>query len=152
MLAHHQPKNLKLIVIVLLIIAILVAIAGIALRFQSQSRTQAWTDTQAVPTVRLIKLGGTAGGSFSLPGDVEAFVNASINAQVSGTVQKWFVDIGAPVKAGQLMAQLDPRPYQAVLEQARGQLARDAATLANDQKDWSATKPWRHRTRFRSSS
>jgi RND family efflux transporter MFP subunit len=134
-LAHHQPQKLKLIGIVALVIAVLVAAAGIVLRLLSDDHTQAWTDAQAVPTVRLISLGGTAVGNFTLPGDVEAFVNAVINAQVSGTVQKWFVDIGAPVKAGQLMAQLDPRPYQATLDQARGQLARDVATLANNQKD-----------------
>ncbi len=50
-------------------------------------------------------------------------------------MQKWFVDIGTPVKQGQLLAQIDPRTYQAALNQAKGALARDAATLSNAKID-----------------
>ena len=39
-------------------------------------------------------------------------------------------DIGAMVKTGDLVAQIDPRSYQAALAQAQGQLARDSATMA----------------------
>ena len=97
--------------------------------------TRQWTDEQAVTPVQLITLAGATGGDFTLPGDIQAFTTAAINAQVSGTIQKWFVDIGAPVKQGQILAQIDPRTYEAALAQARGQLARDAATLANARVD-----------------
>jgi RND family efflux transporter MFP subunit len=50
-------------------------------------------------------------------------------------VQNWLVDIGTPVKAGQLLAQIDPRPYQAALDQAQGNLARDTANLSEAQLD-----------------
>ena len=80
------------------------------------------------------------------------FTNAPIYAQISGTVQKWYVDIGAQVKAGDLLAQIDPRTYQAALDQAKGQLARDSATLANAKVDLAAIRRWRRRTRFRPSS
>ena len=66
---------------------------------------------------------------------MEPFVNAPIYAQVSGYLQKWYFDIGAKVKKGDLLAQIDPRTYQAALEQAKGSLARDAATLANAKVD-----------------
>jgi RND family efflux transporter MFP subunit len=50
-------------------------------------------------------------------------------------MQKWYFDIGAKVKQGQLLAQIDPRTYQAVLDQSKGTLARDSATLANARVD-----------------
>ena len=50
-------------------------------------------------------------------------------------MQNWFTDIGTPVKAGELLAQIDPRPYQAVLDQAKGALARDSANLTEVQLD-----------------
>ena len=76
-----------------------------------------------------------SGGALSLPGDVEAFINAPIYAQVSGYLQKWYFDIGAKVKKNELLAQIDPRTYQAALAQAKGALARDSATLANARVD-----------------
>jgi RND family efflux transporter MFP subunit len=66
---------------------------------------------------------------------VEAFTNAPIYAQVSGYLQKWYFDIGAKVKKGALLAQIDPSTYQAALAQAKGALARDSATLANAKVD-----------------
>jgi RND family efflux transporter MFP subunit len=134
-LAHHRPKRLRLIGLLLAGAAVAVAVIGLATRYVDSRDTRDWTQAQAVPTVQLIALKGTTGRDFILPGDVQAFTTATINAQVSGTIQKWFVDIGTPVKAGQILAQIDPRPYQAALAQARGQLAKDAATLANTQLD-----------------
>jgi len=54
---------------------------------------------------------------------------------VGGYVQKWNFDIGAKVKKGDLLVQIDPRTYEAALAQARGTLARDSATLANTKVD-----------------
>ena len=51
-------------------------------------------------------------------------------------MQKWYVDIGAKVKTGDLLAQIDPRPYQASLDVVKGQLARDQANLANAKLDY----------------
>ncbi len=134
-LAHRTPPRLKLAGLVLAAIAILAAGAGIAFRLMDARRTVQWTNEQAVPAVQVIALKGTGGGDFTLPGDIQAFTTATINAQVSGTVQKWFADIGAKVKEGQLLAQIDPRPTEAALAQAKGQLARDSATLANAKVD-----------------
>ncbi len=135
-LRHSKPPRLKAAGIAILCLAIAVVVIGGALRFYNNSRTKAWTDDQLVPTVQTITLhGAKAGADMTLPGDVQAFVNAPIYAQVSGVVQKWFVDIGGKVKAGDVLAQIDPRSYQAALDQARGQLARDSATLANAKVD-----------------
>ena len=134
-LAHHTPRKLKLAGFVLAGLAVAVAVAGLVTRAAENSDTRQWTDQQAITPVRLIALQGASGGDFTLPGEIQAFTTATINAQVSGTIQKWFVDIGAAVNQGQLLAQIDPRPYQAALAQAQGQMARDAATLANARTD-----------------
>jgi RND family efflux transporter MFP subunit len=135
-LRNVMPPRLKFYGVVALCVAALIVVAGLGLRFYSSVNTRNWTEAQAIPSVQIIRLAGTkAGGQLELAGDVQAFTNAPIYAQISGTVQKWYVDIGATVKAGDLLAQIDARSYQAALAQARGQLARDAATLANAKVD-----------------
>jgi RND family efflux transporter MFP subunit len=137
-LRHAAPPRLKFYGVVALVIAAVIVVAGLGLRFYSGARTEQWTEDQAVPSVQTITLKGTkAGGALDLPGDVEPFINAPIYAQISGTVQKWYVDIGGAVKEGDILAQIDPRPYQAALGQAQGALARDSANLANAKVDLS---------------
>jgi RND family efflux transporter MFP subunit len=135
-LRHSMPPRLKFFGMVALCAAGVIVAAGLALRFYASMTTAQWTEDQAIPSVLTIQLKGTkAGGNLDLPGDIQAFSNAPIYAQISGTVQKWYVDIGAHVKAGDILAQIDPRNYQAALDQAHGQLARDSATLANARVD-----------------
>lgn len=136
MLRHQAPRGLKRAGIIVLCVAGAVAVVGIGWRLYQRHDARTWTDDQAIQTVQVITPGkANSGGTLSLPGQMQAFVNAPIYAQVSGYVQNWFVDIGTPVKAGQLLAQIDPRPYQAALDQARGALARDSAILANARLD-----------------
>jgi len=66
-------------------------------------------------------------------GTLDGLVNADVRAQVTGYLQKQGYQEGAFVKQGQLLFQIDPRPFQAVLDQAQGQLAQAKATLANAQ-------------------
>jgi RND family efflux transporter MFP subunit len=136
-LLHHTAlPGLKRWVRIAVVAAVAIAMLGIGWRLWKSHNTAQWTDDQAVPTVQIIKLANTRkGGTLSLPGDVEAFINAPIYAQVSGYLQKWYFDIGAKVKKGDLLAQIDPRTYQAALAQAKGALARDTATLANAKVD-----------------
>lgn len=133
---HTTPPGLKRWGRLAVVIAIVIAVLGIGWRLWKSHNTAQWTDDQAVPTVQLITLAkAKTGGVLTLPGDVEAFINAPIYAQVSGYLQKWYFDIGAKVKKNDLLAQIDPRTYQAALEQAKGALARDSATLANAKVD-----------------
>lgn len=134
-LRYRTPKNLKSFGIIGLSIILLIVTIGLAVRLVERHETLSWTTDQAIPTVQLITLHRARGGDLILPGDVQAFTVATIYAQISGYVQQWFVDIGTPVKAGQLLAQIDPRPYQAALDQARGQLARDTANLGEAELD-----------------
>ncbi|MBA2590627.1 MAG: efflux RND transporter periplasmic adaptor subunit [Alphaproteobacteria bacterium] len=68
-------------------------------------------------------------------GTVTPLSTATVRPQVGGMLIKLNFTEGQMVKAGETLAQIDPRPYQASLDQARGQLARDAATLANAKVD-----------------
>jgi len=138
LLRHTTPPGLKRWGRMALIAAIVIAVSGIGWRLWKSHNTAVWTEDQAVPTVQVIKLKTAKnGGNLTLPGDLQAFASAPIYAQVSGYVQKWNFDIGAKVKKGDLLAQIDPRSYEAALAQAKGALARDSATLANARVDLS---------------
>ena len=64
-------------------------------------------------------------------GTLDGLVNADVRAQVTGYIVKQGYQEGAFVKQGQLLFQIDPRPFQAALDQAEGQLAQAEANLAN---------------------
>jgi membrane fusion protein (multidrug efflux system) len=64
-------------------------------------------------------------------GTLEGYVNAQIQPQVSGYLIRQDYQEGAFVKKGQLLFEIDPRPFQAVLDQAKGQLAQAEAQRAN---------------------
>src|ERR1700731_5195341 len=66
-------------------------------------------------------------------GSLDGLVNADVRAQVTGYLLKQGYQEGAFVKQGQLLFQIDPRPFQAALDQAQGQLAQAKASLANAQ-------------------
>jgi membrane fusion protein (multidrug efflux system) len=64
-------------------------------------------------------------------GTLDGFTNADVRAQVSGYLLRQGYQEGAFVKKGQLLFEIDPRPFQAALDQAQGQLAQATAQLAN---------------------
>src|SRR3984957_1793311 len=64
-------------------------------------------------------------------GTLEGYVNAQIQPQVSGYLIRQDYHEGGLVRKGQLLFEIDPRPFQAVLDQAKGQLAQAEAQMAN---------------------
>jgi membrane fusion protein (multidrug efflux system) len=64
-------------------------------------------------------------------GTLDGFSNADVRAQVTGYLLRQGYQEGAFVKKGQLLFEIDPRPFQAALDQAEGQLAQARAQLAN---------------------
>jgi RND family efflux transporter MFP subunit len=66
-------------------------------------------------------------------GTLDGLTNADVRAQVTGYIMRQGYQEGAFVKKGQLLFEIDPRPFQAALDQAEGQLAQAKAALANAQ-------------------
>jgi len=64
-------------------------------------------------------------------GTLEGYVNAQISPQVNGYLIRQDYHEGAFVKKGQVLFEIDPRPFQAVLDQAKAQLAQAEAQMAN---------------------
>lgn len=68
-------------------------------------------------------------------GTVQAFQTVTIRARVDGTLDKVLFTEGQTVKPGEVLALLDPRPYQAILDQALAKKAADEASLASVRSD-----------------
>lgn len=85
----------------------------------------------SVATVRQQDLRVTLGAI----GNISALNTAVVRAKVEGELRALRFREGELVKAGQLLAEIDPRSYQVALSQAQGQLARDQAQLKNAQLD-----------------
>lgn len=64
-------------------------------------------------------------------GSAVALQSVAVRPQVDGRIDKIFFEEGKPVKAGEVLAQIDPRPFKIALQQAQANLARDRATLDN---------------------
>ena len=74
-------------------------------------------------------------------GTVEAYNTVDIHAQVTGTIERIGFVEGQTVHPGSLIAQLDPRPFQAALEEAQANLKRDQAQLTNAQVNLNRFNP-----------
>jgi multidrug efflux system membrane fusion protein len=68
-------------------------------------------------------------------GTVTTLANVTVRTQISGTLQKILFTEGQIVHAGDVIAQIDPRPYEAALQTAQGNLRRDQALLADARLD-----------------
>ena len=133
-------RRLKLTATVAAAAAILIVGVGAFSRVLAHQELKTWNEAQAIPTVALASLRGVDdGGGLLLPGEVQAFTAAPIHARVSGYLKRWYVDIGAPVKAGQLLAEVETPDLDQQLSQARADLA---TATANQQLAVTTAKRW----------
>src|ERR1043166_6815856 len=72
---------------------------------------------------------GPITGAVTATGTLNPVQNVQVGSQVSGNIQKLFVDFNSTVKAGQVIAQIDPVVFQASVNQAEGDLANARAAL-----------------------
>jgi RND family efflux transporter MFP subunit len=102
----------------------LVVVNGIWSRSSSEAQLKELASATAIPTVAVVAPDRAANkSSLDLPGRLEAYSRAPIYARVSGFLKAWHVDIGAPVKAGQLLAEIEAPDLDQQLLQARAALA-----------------------------
>src|ERR1700722_16875033 len=109
--------------------AVLVVVTGIRAREDASAKLREWTDDQAIPTVAVVVPDARAlSPTFDLPGRLEAYYRAPIFARVNGYLKSWSVDIGARVKAGQVIAEIEAPDLDQQLLQARADLANAQAS------------------------
>jgi multidrug efflux system membrane fusion protein len=86
-----------------------------------------------------VRVGAVALGDMPLTidalGTVTPFETVTIKTQIAGALQNVGFTEGQTVRSGDFLAQIDPRPYEAALAQAKGQLAKDQALLGQAQSD-----------------
>src|SRR5438309_10553257 len=108
---------------------IVVVVTGIRSREEASARLREWTDNQAIPTVAVVLPDARVlNPSIDLPGRLEAYYRAPIFARVSGYLKSWSADIGAKVKAGQVIAEIEAPDLDQQLLQARADLASQEAS------------------------
>ncbi len=138
-LRHTRPRWLKTAGVAALCAAVAFAVIGVVTRVSADQQVKHWTDTQSVPTVSVISLNNAGAQSLVLPGDVQAFNSAPIFARVSGYLKAWYVDIGAPVKAGQTLAEIDTPDLDQQLLMAKADLG---TALANQHLSQTTAVRW----------
>jgi multidrug efflux system membrane fusion protein len=161
--ATAKPKRRRWLTWLLWLI-VLVAIGAGVYHFVAQGKTQQ-ADTGSAGNSGGSKRGGAAGANRPMPvvaatvrsGDINVYLNGLgsavplnsviVKTQVSGQLMSVNFREGQLVKRGDVLAQVDPRPYQVQLTQAEGTMARDQALLKNAQIDLE-----RYRTLFEQDS
>ena len=122
--ARKPFRRLKLAAATVVLLAAGIVVEGVATRAAEHSRLKDWTEAQALPTVAVITPANSANAhGLELPGRLEAYARAPIYARVSGYLKSWKYDIGAQVKAGAVLAELETPDLDQQLLQARADLA-----------------------------
>jgi RND family efflux transporter MFP subunit len=118
------PRRLRFVGIVALAAAIGLGALGIWSRIHEDHTLKKKADADAVPIVSLVdQRHDDSQQQLVLPGNVQAFYDAPIYARVPGYLKKWYFDIGASVKAGDVLAEIETPEIDQQLEQARADLA-----------------------------
>lgn len=123
------------------VFALCLAAWGIVSRLSARTTLAATSLELSTPTVRTIKpTSGSSSEQLALPGSVRAYFEAMIFARTNGYVRSWLTDIGAHVKKGQLLAEIDTPEIDEQLRQARADLS---VAQANFQFAHTTDERWR---------
>jgi len=129
--ARPRRGGLAVAGLVALAVGGFVVASGLWNRNASEAKLKEWTDAQAVPTVSVVEPSKSGNQTtLDLPGRLEAYTRAPIYARVGGFLKAWHVDIGAVVKAGQLLAEIEAPDLDQQLLQAKASLASAQAAEA----------------------
>jgi membrane fusion protein (multidrug efflux system) len=121
--------KLGIVAVLAVCVAAAIVVTGIRARARSETELRTWTDTQAIPTVAVaLPDAKLLNATIDLPGRLEAYYRAPIFARVSGYLKSWNADIGAKVKAGQVIAEIEAPDLDQQLLQARADLASQQAS------------------------
>jgi RND family efflux transporter MFP subunit len=120
----------KLFGLGLTVIAAALVVTGLMSRHLQAEQLKDNAADHNIPTVTLLSAADVKATPLVLPARIEAWSRAPIYARVSGYLKDWKVDIGAPVKAGQLLAEIETPDLDQQLLQAKAELVTARANLA----------------------
>jgi len=133
---EERPPDQRVGFIALVLVLGLAVVLGIVIYIGIRSRVSAQADLKveteqaAITTVSVIHPTSSAPLlEIALPGNTQAFIDAPIFARTNGYLKKWYFDIGARVKKGQLLAEIETPEVDRQLQQARADLETAQANL-----------------------
>ncbi len=127
---ENRSRHRWLIVIVVVLAVGGVLVSGVLPRIQARANLRKETLELAAPAVSVIHPQRSAPAQeIVLPANVQAFIDSPIYARTNGYLKRWYVDIGAHVKTGQLLAEIDTPELNQQLRQARADLSTAEANL-----------------------
>ena len=125
----RAPKHWLGLAIAVIVVAALL-ISGIWSRVKARTTLNAETAQLALPAVSVVSPKQTApADEIILPGNVQPYITSPIYARTNGYLKKWYFDIGAHVKQGQLLAVIETPEVDQQLQQARSNLLTAQANL-----------------------
>lgn len=125
-----RPRRTWLPASVIVVVAAAILIAGISSRLKARANLDTVTAQIAVPSVSVAQPKQAAPAQeVVLPGSIQPFISSPVYARTDGYLKKWYFDIGAHVKAGQLLATIQAPEIDEQLAQARSTLATADANL-----------------------
>jgi RND family efflux transporter MFP subunit len=126
---HAEPTPSKLpgwalpVLVLMVIVLAIVIYSGIHERAHAETALGASTEKAAISIVNIVHpVPGAASQDIVLPGSTQPFSDTPIYARTNGYLKRWYVDIGAHVQQGQLLAEIDTPEVDQQLEQARADL------------------------------
>ena len=125
-----RPGRLWLWALLAFLLLAIVVVSGVWPRLQARATLDRETQEMALPAVAVVRPKRLAPSQeVILPANVQAFIDAPIYARTTGYLRKWHVDIGAHVRAGQLLAEIETPEVDQQLRQARADLATAEANV-----------------------
>jgi RND family efflux transporter MFP subunit len=118
------PKGALVTLAVAGFVVVIVVVFGIYSRVAAEARLQQATSQAAIPSVVVAHpQPGDRSQELVLPGNTQAFIDSPIYARTNGYLKKWYVDIGARVSKGELLAEIETPELDQQLRQAQAELA-----------------------------
>ena len=130
---EEEPRLTRGTWIGMAVVALIVAgvvVFGISARHSSEHTLAKETAAAAIPSVNVVyPIPSTLSSEIALPGNTQAFTDAPIYSRTSGYLKSWYFDIGAHVRKGQLMAQIETPEVDEQLQVAQADLKSAQANL-----------------------
>jgi RND family efflux transporter MFP subunit len=140
-LQYKPPRRLKAALAAVGVVLAVLVVVGVASRMWADHGRKQAARAGGVPTVEVVTArADKAARDLVLPADVAPFTNATIYARVSGYMKRWYPDIGARVRAGQVLAEIDTPDLDQQLIRARADLN---TALANQALSRSTEARWK---------